>query len=278
MFTSQRREPPRRFGWSSFRPAGRNPFLPLARHFSRAPTIDASPQGFARVYSDRPRGDRIQYTAYPVISILNEPLAECSWQSGGYASSNGGALQAFAAEDLVMSNILSALPSILSSLLHPDLAGVLEVSIHQHPTLKLPKTTHHGQPHHVQESTSVFPDHALVLTRRHISTSHKPSPSFLYLVIVEEKQAGYVTPSDWQPSSNKRWILAKNTSTHLNQLIGICLLAMKAMHDLGVLDVKKAKGLPDVKRDARVERMMVEHKRERDFHVRRSTFSSLFAH
>ncbi|KPV77364.1 uncharacterized protein RHOBADRAFT_41357 [Rhodotorula graminis WP1] len=372
MLSWHKRDPLRRFAWWSLRPVGRDPFLPLARHLSRAPEIDVAPDGLVRIYSDRPHGDRIQNTAHPAISILNEDLVECSWQSGGYASSNGGALHLFAASfkavpqpwtatftasfyraywaavqgapdlpatpqqrrhlasegdvaDLVMSNVLSALPSILTSLLRPDLAGLLEVSIHQHPTLKLPKTTQQSQALHVKETTSVFPDHALVLTRRRIATSHKPVTSNLHL------QAGYVSPADWQPSSNKRWTQSQNTSAHIKQLIGystlaacnyflltdyrhgvgvvvetglghggvptarlaaqphgtrrtqslegvvnpmdrslrhsICLLAMKAMHDLGVLDVTKAKGLPKTKLNGRIAELVTEHKRERDVQI-----------
>lgn len=43
--------------------------------------------------------------------------------------------------DVTMSNILSALPAILTPLLNFRCEGILEVAIHQHPTVKLPSAT-----------------------------------------------------------------------------------------------------------------------------------------
>ncbi|BGP47076.1 hypothetical protein JCM10450v2_002928 [Rhodotorula kratochvilovae] len=239
----RRREQPRRFGWSSFHPVGRNPFLPLSRHFSRAPIIDQPPSETVEVYSDHPSG-LPQYATTTALAILKEPLVYCSSQAGGRASANSGALATYAGRinklarpwntfissafhhayykalqhvpnirptpqqerhlvsegdvaDLIMSNVLSSIPAILTSLLFEDVRHVLEVTIQHHPTIKLPQPAQDDANSEQEagtaetekkkpDSTYVYPDHVLFLSRRRNPPIQHESPH-LYLIIVEEK-------------------------------------------------------------------------------------------
>lgn len=41
------------------------------------------------------RNQPVRYIESPALSILNEALVKCTWQGGGYASSNSGSLQKY---------------------------------------------------------------------------------------------------------------------------------------------------------------------------------------
>ncbi|GAA5841131.1 hypothetical protein JCM9279_000547 [Rhodotorula babjevae] len=95
MFSFHRREPPRRltpFSWAPFRPAARSAFLPLARRFSRAPTIDSPSSEIVQDYHDRPRSAPVKYIESSPLSILDEALVECTWQPGPGPRRNSGPL------------------------------------------------------------------------------------------------------------------------------------------------------------------------------------------
>ncbi|BGP38991.1 hypothetical protein JCM10449v2_002929 [Rhodotorula kratochvilovae] len=192
---------------------------------------------------------------------------------------------------------------MLTDLLDPHIKDILHVAVQHHPTVRLPRST--GE-----------------------NNTYTQKAQIVYLVIVEEKKAGFVDMQAWKTVLNQQWSKSQNSQAHLDQLVGygnltsctysfltdyfsgvaigteekvargrkttnvaayphglpaktqqqqsaqnpidlslrhaVCLLGMKAMYDLGVLDLGKATGLAHVPRAPSVQELLRAHKREQN--------------